>query len=308
MTQKIPRICVVGSANMDLLSKVTRIPKTGETLVGHYFYMGCGGKGSNQAAMAAKLGAEVTIVAKLGRDSLGQIILNNYEDLGIETSYVSWDDKNFSGVAPILVDDQGRNIVVVVPGANLALSPEDVRKASDAIQIADVVVGQLEIPVESTLEAFRIAKTGGVPTILNPAPASSIPDELVRLSDIFAPNETEAHLMTEMEVDTLEQVEEAARALMARGPDAVIITLGDRGAFLLDDEEATHFPVPEVNAVDTTGAGDAFIGSLAYFLGLGYPLRQAIERANGIATLSVMNVGTQVSFPTREEVTHLMEE
>ena len=254
MTQKIPRICVVGSANMDLLSKVTRIPKTGETLVGHYFYMGCGGKGSNQAAMAAKLGAEVTIVAKLGRDSLGQIILNNYEDLGIETSYVSWDDKNFSGVAPILVDDQGRNIVVVVPGANLALSPEDVRKASDAIQTADVVVGQLEIPVESTLEAFRIAKTGGVPTILNPAPASSIPDELVRLSDIFAPNETEAHLMTEMEVDTLEQVEEAARALMARGPDAVIITLGDRGAFLLDDEEATHFPVPEVNAVDTTGA------------------------------------------------------
>ena len=280
----------------------------GETLVGHYFHMGCGGKGSNQAAMAAKLGAEVTIVAKLGRDPLGEITLKNYETLGIDTSYVSWDDEHFSGVAPILVDDEGRNIVVIVPGANFALSPDEIRKASRAIQTSHVVVGQLEIPVESTLEAFRIAKAAGIPTILNPAPAATIPSELFGLSDIVAPNETEAQLLTGMAVDTLENVEDAARTLLARGPDAVIITLGQRGALLLDAEGVGHVPTTEVNAVDTTGAGDAFIGSLAYLLGVGLPLLQAVGQANTIATMSVMKVGTQVSFPTREQVTHLIAE
>lgn len=293
---------------MDLVSKVPRMPKMGETLVGHYFHMGCGGKGSNQAAMAAKLGAEVTIVAKLGRDPLGEITLKNYETLGIDTSYVSWDDEHFSGVAPILVDDEGRNIVVIVPGANCALSPDDIRKASRAIQTSHVVVGQLEIPVESTLEAFRIAKAAGIPTILNPAPAATIPGELFGLSDIIAPNETEAQLLTGMAVDTLENVEDAARTLLARGPDAVIITLGQRGALLLDAEGVGHVPTTEVNAVDTTGAGDAFIGSLAYLLGVGLPLLQAVGQANTIATMSVMKVGTQVSFPTREQVTHLIAE
>ena len=280
----------------------------GETLVGHYFHMGCGGKGSNQAAMAAKLGAEVTIVAKLGRDPLGEITLKNYETLGIDASYVSWDDEHFSGVAPILVDDEGRNIVVIVPGANFALSPDDIRKASRAIHTSHVVVGQLEIPVESTLEAFRIAKAAGIPTILNPAPAATIPGELFGLSDIIAPNETEAQLLTGMAVDTLENVEDAARTLLACGPDAVIITLGQRGALLLDAEGVGHVPTTEVNAVDTTGAGDAFIGSLAYLLGVGLPLLQAVGQANTIATMSVMKVGTQVSFPTREQVTHLIAE
>ena len=147
----------------------------------------------------------------------------------------------------------------------MALSPEGVRKVSDAIQTADVVVGQLEIPVKSKPEVFRIVKTAGIPTIFNPAPAASIPGERVRLSDIVAPNETEAQLMTEMVVDTLEQVEDAAMTIMARGSDAVIVTLGERGELLVDDEDVTHFPAPGVNAVDTTGAGDAFIGSSAYF-------------------------------------------
>lgn len=306
MTQTRPRICVVGSANMDLLSKVPRLPKLGETLVGHYFHMGCGGKGSNQAAMAARLGAEVTMVVKLGRDPLGEITFKNYQDLGIDTRYVFWDEEHFSGVAPIFVDDDGRNMIVIVPGANMALSPEDVRRASDAIQAADVVVCQLEIPVESTLEAFRIAKAAGIRTILNPAPATPIPDELLQLSDIAAPNETETELLTGVSVGTLEEAEVAARVLLARGPGAVIITLGERGALLLDDESVSHVPAVKVDAVDTTGAGDAFIGSLAYFLGEGRPLREAIERANAIAAVSVMKVGTQVSFPTRDEVAHLM--
>lgn len=304
--ERHPKICVVGSANMDLLCKVPRLPKLGETLVGHYFHMGCGGKGSNQAAMAAKLGAQVTMVAKLGRDSFGEITFNNYQNLGIDTRNVFWDEQHLSGVAPIFVDDQGHNMIVIVPGANMALTADDVRKASDSIRTAGAVVCQLEIPVESTLEAFRIAKAAGRRTILNPAPAVAVPDELLKLSDVAAPNETEAEFLTGMPVETLEEAEVAAKALLRRGPSAVIITLGERGALLLDGKNVTHVPAVNVKPVDTTGAGDAFIGSLAYFLGEARPLREAVERANAIAAVSVMKVGTQVSFPTRDEVAHLM--
>jgi ribokinase len=304
--ERRPRICIVGSANMDLLCKVPRLPKLGETLVGHYFQMGCGGKGSNQAVMAAKLGARVTMVAKLGRDPFGVITFKNYQDLGIDTGFVFWDEQHFSGVAPIFVDDAGRNMIVIVPGANMALSPGNVREAAEAIRRADVVVCQLEIPVESTVEAFRIAKAAGKRTILNPAPACPISDELLQLSGIAAPNETEAELLTGMHVSTLEEAEAAARLLLRRGTGAVVITLGERGALLLENGNATHIPALKVDAVDTTGAGDAFIGSMAYFLAEGRSLREAIERANAIAAMSVMKVGTQVSFPTRKEVAHLM--
>jgi ribokinase len=296
----------VGSANMDLLSKVPRLPKMGETLVGHSFHMGCGGKGSNQAAMAAKLGAEVTMVVKLGRDPLGEITFKNYQDLGIDTRHVRWDEEHFSGVAPIFVDDEGSNMIVIIPGANMALSPREVNEAGEAIRSADIVICQLEIPIESTLEAFRIAKGAGVLTILNPAPAMPIPDELFQLSDIAAPNEIESEFLTGMPVGTLEEAEEAARVLLSRGPRAIIITLGERGALLSDEKSKVHVPGLKVKTVDTTGAGDAFIGSLAYFLGESRSLQKAVERANVVASMSVTKVGTQASFPTRDEVKHLM--
>ncbi len=294
-----PKICVVGSSNIDLNARVPRLPKLGETLAGHSFHLGYGGKGANQAVMAAQLGAKVTVVTKVGRDVFGEGTVRNYQEHGIETTYVHVDDERFSGVATILVDDSAQNIIVIVPGANLGLSPADVQSAAPAIRSADVVVCQLEVPVETTLEAFRVASAAGVRTVLNPAPAAPLPDELLRLTDLCVPNEPEAETLTGHVVTTREEAEAACRALLRRGPHVVIITLGERGALLADGETVEHVPPVRVTAVDTTGAGDAFIGSLAVFLAEGLGVREAVRRANAVAALSVTRLGTQVSFPTR---------
>jgi ribokinase len=297
----IPRICVVGSSNIDLIAKVPRLPKLGETLVGHSFHLGYGGKGANQAVMAAKLGAQVTMVTKVGRDVFGEGTLTNYRQQGIDATHVLFDDMRFSGVAPIFVDDTGRNVIVIVPGANMGLSPDDARRARDAIAMAAVLICQLEVPVETTLEAFRIAKAAGVRTILNPAPAAPLPDALLALTDFCVPNETETELLTGLPVVSLDDARAAAQTLLARGPQTVVITLGGRGALLADRQSASHYPAVEVSAVDSTGAGDAFVGSLAVFLAEGVPLPQALARANAVAALSVTKVGTQTSFPARAE-------
>lgn len=296
-----PKICVVGSSMIDLISKVPRLPKLGETLVGHSFHLGYGGKGANQAVMAAKLGAQVTMVNKVGRDVFGEGTLKNYRDEGIDTTHVLFDESGFSGVAPIFVDDNAQNFIVIVPGANLGLSPVDVQNAKQVILEADILICQLEIPIETTLEAFRIAKSGNVRTILNPAPAAPIPEELLRLSDICAPNETETELLTGQPVGTLAEAEAAARKLLSQGPGTVILTLGERGALLVGKDSVENLPAIKVAAVDPTGAGDAFVGSLAVFLGEGLSLRDAIRRANAVAALSVTRIGTQVSFPKRAE-------
>lgn len=295
-----PKICVVGSSMIDLISKVPRLPKMGETLVGRSFHLGYGGKGANQAVMAAKLGAQVTMVNKVGRDVFGEGTLKNYQEQGIDTTHVMFDER-FSGVAPIFVDDNAQNFIVIVPGANSGLSPADVQSARQMILDSDILICQLEIPMETTLEAFRVAKSGNVRTILNPAPAAPIPDELLQLADIFAPNETETELLTDLPVDTLVEAEVAARKLLSRGTRTVILTLGERGALLVDEEMVENIPAVKVDAVDPTGAGDAFVGSLAVYLGEGLPLRDAIRRANAVAALSVTRIGTQVSFPKRVE-------
>jgi ribokinase len=292
---------------MDLLSKVPRLPKMGETLIGNSFYMGCGGKGSNQAAMAAKLLADVTMVVKLGRDAMGEITYKNYTDLGINTRYVFWDTEHFSGVAPIVVDDKGNNMVIIVPGANMFLRPEEIHLARGVIESSDVIVCQLEIPIETTLETFRIARKAGKRTILNPAPGMPLPEELFQLSDIIAPNETETELITGIPVDSLEQAGHAATALKELGSKIVILTLGERGVFLLDEDGFSHTPAVKVNAIDTTGAGDAFIGSLAYFVAKGEPTPLAVQKANRIAALSVTKIGTQASFPSWEEVAEIVD-
>jgi ribokinase len=306
MTAK-PKICVVGSCMIDLISQVPRLPKLGETMFGHAFHMGYGGKGANQAVMAAKLGAQVTMVTKLGRDVFGEGTLKNFQEQGIDTKWVLFDDKLFSGVAPIFVDDNAKNFIVIVPGANSGLSPADAQAAREVILAADILICQLEILSETTLEALRIAKSGGVRTILNPAPAAKIPDEMLRLADIVAPNETETELLTGMAVATLEQAEAAARKLLECGAGNVILTLGERGALLVNKDTVESIPAIEVKAVDPTGAGDAFVGSLAAFLGEGYPMRDAIRRANVVAALSVTRIGTQVSFPQRAEADAFLE-
>lgn len=305
MTQ--PKICVVGASNLDLISYVPRLPRMGETLHGTRFHMGYGGKGANQAVMAAKLGGDVTMVTKLGQDFFGENTFKNFEAWGIDTQHVLFTDQAFSGVAPIAVDPNGNNAIIIVTGANDLLTEEEIEAARPDIAAAQIMVCQLEIPLETTLAALRVAREEGVTTVFNPAPArSTLPEELYQLSDIFCPNETETELLTGLPVGTLEEAAAAARVLLERGAGTVILTLGERGSLLVTADEAVHVPATPVKAVDTTGAGDAFVGSLVYFLAEGRPLRQAIERANAIAAVSVMKAGTQVSFPTRDEVLHLM--
>ncbi|MEZ4869829.1 MAG: ribokinase [Caldilineaceae bacterium] len=299
-----PRVCVVGSSNMDLVSFAPRLPKLGETVSGSRFHMGFGGKGANQAVMAAKLGAAVTMITKVGDDIFGRDYLNNFTNLGFDTRYVLVTDQASTGVAPIWVDEpSGNNAIIVVPGANALLSPADIEDAKAAITGAQVLVCQLECPLESTLAALRIARAAGVTTIFNPAPAhAALPAEAYTLSDIFCPNESETELLTGQPVATVAEAEAAAHVLLARGPRQVILTLGERGSLLINSAGTTHMPTTAVQAVDTTGAGDAFVGTLAYFLAAGAPLPVAVERANQIAAMSVQKVGAQGSFPTRAEI------
>jgi ribokinase len=293
-----PRICVVGACNIDLLSYVPRLPKLGETLHGLRFQIGFGGKGANQAVMAAKLGAEVSMATKLGRDVFGNDTLANFQRFGVDTQHVLFTDQAFSGVAPIAVDPQGHNAIIIVTGANDLLSVEEIEAARPTIATSRVLVCQLEIPVEVSLAALRIAREHGVMTIFNPAPArAELPADCYRLSDVFCPNESETEMLTGRPVDSLEHAELAARELLARGASNVLITLGARGSLLVNAEGAKHVPVAPVRAIDTTGAGDCFVGGLAYFLALGQPLEEAIRRANLIASISVQASGTQTSFP-----------
>jgi ribokinase len=301
MAEPEPRVCVVGAANIDLISYVPRLPRLGETLHGTQFRMGYGGKGANQAVMAAKLGARVAVVCKLGRDVFGDGTLTNFDEWGIDTEHVTFTDEAFSGVAPIAVDPEGNNSIIIVTGANDLLSEQDVERARAAIAASSVVVCQLEIPVEISLTALRVGREAGVATILNPAPArAELPGEAYRLADVLCPNEPEVELLVGRPIGGEEEA--AARELLARGVGAVVLTLGDRGCLVVDADSARHLAVEPVEAVDTTGAGDAFIGSLAYFLAGGRPLWEAAERANRIAALSVLRQGTQTSFPAAAEL------
>lgn len=304
MANDPPAICVVGSSNMDLVSRVPRTPRRGESIIGHSFGTFYGGKGANQAVMAARLGARVTLVTRLGRDVFGEDILRNYRAQGVDVSHVAFDDSVSTGVATILVDDDAQNYLVVVPGANGKLSAGDVRAAGSAIASAGSVVCQLEIPQDAVLEAFRLARAAGARTILNPAPAPAqpLPDALLALTDLCVPNETEAESLTGLPVSTIAEAESAARALLSRGPKAVIVTLGARGALCVTSDGAEHIPALRVDAVDPTAAGDAFIGALAVFLGEGDALSAAVRKANVVAALSVTRMGAQSSLPYRAEV------
>ena len=292
------RLCVVGAANIDVISYVPRLPRIGETLHGTSFQMGYGGKGANQAVMAARLGAEVAMVCKLGRDVFGEGTYGNFRAAGVDTTHVSFTEDAFSGVALIAVDADGRNSIIIVTGANDLLSPDDLERARPAIAAGDAVVCQLELPVETNLTALRIARELGARTIVNPAPArEGLPEELYRLSDVLCPNEPETELLTGMPAG-----DEAARELLRRGAGAVVLTLGQRGCLVVEGDAAVDVPVEPVRAVDTTGAGDAFVGALAAFVAAGRPLVAAAERANAIAALSVQRRGTQTSFPSGGEL------
>ena len=286
---------------MDMITRISRLPNMGETLAGSSFSMGFGGKGANQAVMAARLGARVAMVCKVGRDTFGPMVRQNFENRGI-TARVFEDEALASGVAPITVDDEGRNLVIIVPGANMTMSAAEVEQAAGLIRSARILICQLEIPDAAILSAFDIAREAGLKIILNPAPARSIPARMIELADLIVPNETEAELLTGQRVKGLKGAFVAARKLQEMGARSVIITLGEEGALLWDGVQEQHFRPPKVTAVDTTGSGDAFIGSLAYALVKGKTMPDAIRFANVAAALSVTKIGTQISFPTLEEV------
>jgi ribokinase len=252
------------------------------------------------------MGARVAMVGRVGRDAFGEQTLNNFGDEKIDTTHVTRDEERPTGVASIAVDDSGGNCIIVIAGANAALSVEDVRRAAPAITAAAVLVAQLETPIAATLEAFRLAKQVGARTILNPAPAAVLPPELLQCTELLVPNEPELEHLTGHRVRGVEDAKAAARQLLTWGPATVIATLGERGVLVVEAEETEYVRAQEVQAVDTTGAGDVFIGTLAAFLAEGRTLSDAVRGANLAASISVTRPGTQTSFPRREEVVPLM--
>ncbi len=297
----IPRIAVVGSANTDLITFADRFPRAGETLFGQNFDLGFGGKGANQAVAARLCGAEVMMLAKVGNDLFGQATVRNFGTFGVDTTHVKIVDGVPTGVAPIFVEPGGQNRIIVVKGANEKLTPADVDAAAADLRTVSSIILQFEIPLETVYHTIRFARSHNIRCIVNPAPA--VPASLTELvgADYFIPNETEAELITGLPVQTTEQAAACAQALLDKGFPRVVITLGARGALLADSTGHTYIPPFQVTAVDTTGAGDAFIGSLAVFLAEGLPEKDAIARASLFAALSTTRVGTQKSFPRRAE-------
>jgi ribokinase len=297
-----PRVCVVGSSNMDLVVRTSRLPRAGETLTATSLTTVCGGKGGNQAVMAARLGAAVRLVGKVGRDVFGEQLRQNYREQGVDTTHLLEDAERSTGVATILVDDAAQNCILVVPGANGALTPDDVRAATPAVTTADVLLCQLEVPAETTAEALRLARAAGVRTVLNPAPAVPLSDELLKRADLCVPNETELEALTGLPTRTEADLDAALDALLRRGPRGALVTLGAGGSLYKGEGRSERVAAVPVDAVDSTAAGDAYIGSLAVSLAAGTPLREAMHRASAVAALTVTRPGAQGSFPSRQEV------
>ena len=294
-----PRIAVVGSANVDMTTFADHFPKPGETIFGQKFDLGFGGKGANQAVAARLCGSEVFMVARVGDDLFGPSTIKNFEKLGIDATHVRQVSGVSSGVAPIFVEPSGQNRIIVVKGANEALKPPDVDAAADTLKKANCIVLQFEIPLETVYYTIKFARNNGIRCILNPAPAQPVDLNALAGLDYFVPNEHEAEAIAGMPVRNLEDAKRCAGKLLASGIRRVIITLGSNGSLLAASDGMTHVPAFDVKTLDSTGAGDAFIGSFATFLGEGQPEAEAVRRANLYAGLSTTGVGTQKSFYDR---------
>jgi ribokinase len=299
-------ILVVGSSNTDMIITLDRIPRPGETILGGEFVTAAGGKGANQAVGAARAGGEVTFIARVGRDGFGDRAVAGLIDDGVHVQHISRDSAHPSGVALIFVAKDGENSIAVAGGANGRLSPADVRKAARAFANASVVVMQLETPLETVQAAAVLAAKHGVPVILNPAPARPLPDKLLKRVSILTPNETEAELLTGVKVDSEAAAAQAADRLLAKGVQAVILTLGARGAFVANAGGKRLVPTFKVKAVDTTAAGDIFNGALAVALAEGMSLVEAARFGCAAAAISVTRPGAQPSAPRRAEIEKLL--
>ncbi len=285
-----------------MVIKTSKLPVPGETILGGDFFMNQGGKGANQAVAAARLGGHVSFITKTGDDFFGQKARKIFEEEHINIENLIIDTEHPSGVALITVDATGENCIVVAPGSNNHLNPKDIELAGEQILRSEIVLMQLEIPLETVVYAAKIAFDAGIKVILNPAPATKITDELLSMLYMITPNETEAGMITGIPVTDVSSATEAARILHDRGVKVVIVTLGSKGALLYADGESTLIPVPKVEAIDTTAAGDVFNGAIAVAISEGMGLKEGVEFACKAAAISVTRMGAQSSAPYRHEL------
>jgi ribokinase len=301
-----PKIVVVGSLHMDLTVKAEKIPRIGETVLGNHFKMSPGGKGANQAMAATKLGADVILVGRVGADAYGRELIKNSKESGINTTYIVEDRETATGVALIIVDEKGNNVIAVASGADLKCRREDIDRAEEIIKSSDIVLIQLEIPLPMVEYAIDKAFREEVKVILNPSPAQQLSDELLRKVYVLTPNESEAEALTGCKVTSVKTAKKAAEKIRERGTENVIVTIGKNGAIMATKDGTVHVKGIEVNAVDATGAGDAFCGALAVAISSGKELKEAVIYSNCAGALATTKVGAQEALPTTSELNQFM--
>lgn len=299
------KILVLGSSNTDMTVKTPVLPAPGETVLGGVFTMSAGGKGANQAVAAKRVGGDVSFICKVGKDVFGDNSLRHYEAEGIDVSGVLRSDMP-SGVALVTVDNDAENSIVVASGANLDFSDEDIKVSEPALKSCDILLMQLEIPVPAVLNAARIAYEAGAMVVLNPAPYAELPEEIFKYISLFIPNETELASFSGMTVTDKESAVAAAKVLLDKGVGKMIVTMGSKGSLILDGGEPRLVQACKVNAVDTTGAGDTYCGSICVALSEGKSLKEAAEFASVVSALSVTKIGAQTAIPSRAEADAFM--
>jgi ribokinase len=301
------KIVVVGSYVVDLMSRTPHLPKPGETVLGGPFKMGPGGKGGNQATAAARCGAQVTFITKVGQDVFGREALEHFQNEKVNTKFIKVDSEKPTGTALIAVDKNGENSIVVALGACGEITEADVMEAEEVIKDANIVLLQLETSIEAVVTSVKLAQKYNVPVILNPAPYREFPTEILKYISYITPNETEAFELSGIEVKDPQTALKAAKKIYHMGVQSVIITMGRQGAFLYTGEgEGEFIPSYKVEAIDTTGAGDAFNGGLAYALSKGNSIIEAVKFANSVAALSVTKIGTAPAMPYKEDIENFL--
>lgn len=296
-----PSVLVVGSANIDQVIRLARLPTPGETIGGGTYHQHLGGKGANQAVAATRAGSKVTMIGSVGDDREGKHILETLTHEGISIEGIVQTPDASTGIAMIWVDERGENMIAVAPGANDVVQPQHIQIYQDVFQHIDIVLLQLEIPFEAVYESIRLAKSHSVHVMLNPAPARLLPDDLLRMVDTLIVNHSELEMLSQRSLSTKDDVQNAMRGLKSLGISNVITTLGDQGSYLLNDELNIHIPAFQVQAIDTTGAGDIFCGNLAVQIALSTPWEEALRFSSAASAISVMREGALNSAPLREE-------
>lgn len=299
-------VVVYGSINTDLIAYTPTLPRRGETLLGNSYVMALGGKGANQAVAAARLNADVHMVGHVGDDTFGRLVLNQLAGYGVEVSRVEMIRDQGTGLAMISVDDNGENTIIVLSGANMHFDQKDVERTQDLFSEAQVLLLQLEVPVEADLAVARAAHEQGIRVIVDPAPAAQLPEEMYRIADIMTPNEVETEMMVGIRPFSTDEASDAAERLRSRGLDTAVITLGSGGVFCASGAESIHLPAFQVDTVDTVGSGDAFNGGLAVALSEGLPMDQALTWGAAAGALCTTRSGAAAAMPDRVEVMKLL--